>query len=335
MCVTFGVIDVLQTNFLNWISLDNAIPGMDGEKAALIVAESLEVDRVWNLPPGQLLDGFNQGPESDFKTAVLAEMLFAADQEAQQQNHQSSHTNLWALAMASLEKIALSPTASPMLWYEDIFWELAQGVRQDAPDETLDWLKRSLAHNLKFNGGDNGIPILRDLVDIYLEIGETEHGLNILTALLHHEPDDIWTYNLVAITFDRHGFFQLGIQATQRGLRLLDAKGDPEDLRSQLEECLEILQSSNSEEREADILPEVKQAFQTALELDFEAGKREPIADLCKQLIPDLERISVKSRLAPAQMPLPNREEIIQYLIPGAIATPKKKTRRRRRKRRR
>ncbi len=335
MCVTLGVIDVLQTNFLNEIGLDNEIPGIDREAAAVIVAESLEADRVWNLPPDQLLGGFNQGPESDFKTAVLAEMLFTADQEAQQQNRQNSQADFWALAMASLEKIALTPTASPLLWYEDIYWELAQDAGKDAPDETLDWLKRGLVHNLHFNAGNNGIPILRDLVDVYIANGELEHGLNMLTALLHQAPDDIWTYNLVAITFDKYGLDGLGIQATQRGLQLLDAKGDPEDLRPQLEDCLKDMQSNQSQDREADIPPGIKVAFRTALELDFDAGKRGPIADLCRELVPDLDRIIVKTRLNPAQIPLPDREKIIQHFIYGADATPKKKTRRGRRKRRR
>jgi tetratricopeptide (TPR) repeat protein len=335
MRMTLGVVDVLQTNFLNGISLDNEIPGMNRETAAVIVAESLEADRVWNLPPDKLLDGLNQGPESDFKTAVLAEMLFAAGQEAQQQNRQSSQVDFRAFAMASMEKIALTPTASPMLWYEDIFWELAQSVLKDDPDQTLDWFKRSLVHNLKFNDGNNGIPILRDLSNTYLEMGNLESGLNMLTALLHHEPDDIWTYNLAAITFDHYGLVRLGIQATQRGLQLLDAKGDPEDLRSQLEDSLKVLQSSKGQDREADILPEAKEAFQTALELDFDASKRGPIADICRELIPDLDHTFVKSKLTSAQFPLPNREEIIQYFTQGAVAAPKKKTRRRHRKRRR
>jgi hypothetical protein len=46
MCVTLGVIDDLQTLFFNGLSLVDAIPGIDGYKAAVIVAETLEADRV-------------------------------------------------------------------------------------------------------------------------------------------------------------------------------------------------------------------------------------------------------------------------------------------------
>lgn len=335
MCVTPGVIDVLQTNFLNGMRLENVVPGIDWETAAVIVAESLEADRVWNLPPDQLLSGFNLGPESDFKTAVLAEILFTADQDVEKQSRQNSKIDLWALAMASLEKIALSPTASPMLWYEDIFWELAVGARNDDPNEALDWFKRSLAHNLHFNAGDNGISILLDLVDIHILHRELEQGLDILTALLHHAPDDIWIYNFIAITFDQDGLVRLGIQATQRGLQLLDAEGDPEGLRSQLEEILKTMKSKQDQDREADIPPAVKQAFQSALALDFEAGTRGAVADLCRELVPDLDRTFVKSRLTPTQIPLPDREKTIQYFTGRAAVPPKKKTRRGRRKRRR
>jgi hypothetical protein len=334
MCVTLEVIDVLQTNFLNWISLDNEIPGMVEEKAAVIVAESLEADRIWNLPPDQPLSEFDSGPESDFKTAVLAEMLFAGEQEAQQQKRQNSQVDFWAMAMAHLEKIALTPTASPLLWYEDIYWELAENVRENSPDKALDWLKQGLAYNLHFNDGDNGILILRDLADIYLEKGELEHGLNMLTALLYHEPDDIWTYNLAAITFDQFHLPQLGLQATHRGLQLLDAKGDPEDLRPQLEDRLKDMQTNRNRERDADISAEVRQAFLSALKLDFDSGERGPVADLCHELVPDLDHIIVKTRLNTSQMPLPDREKIIQQITYGITPTPKKKTPRRRRKRR-
>jgi hypothetical protein len=130
MCVTPEVIDLLQTNFINGISLVDAIPGIDSNTAGVIVAESLEADRIWNLPPDQLLSGFNQGPESDFKSAVLAELLFEAAEVAHKEDRHDTEQNLWSVAMASLEKIARSLTASPLLWYEDIYFELAQNAQK-------------------------------------------------------------------------------------------------------------------------------------------------------------------------------------------------------------
>jgi hypothetical protein len=335
MCVTLGVIDELQTIFLNGSSLDNKIPGIDRNKAAVIVAESLEADRVLHLSTDQLLFGSNQGPVSDFKTAILAEILFLADQIDRQQNRYASQVNHWALAMASLEKIGHTPTASPLLWYEDIYWELAQVSRKDAPDEALNWLKRNLAHNLRFNSGNNGLEILRDLADIFLEKGEIEHGLHLLTVLLHNAPDNIWIYNQAAISFDQYGLAGLGVQATKRGLQLLDAKGDPEELQPQLEDCLQTMQSDRNQNHEADIPSEVKESFEAALKLDFDAGRQAPINNLCRELVPDLGHTFVKKRLTPAQFPLPDREKILQHFSPDAVKPLKKNTRRRRRKRRR
>jgi hypothetical protein len=328
MCVTPGVIDLLQTHFIKGISLVDAIPGMDGDTAAVIVAESLEADRVYNLPPDQLLTSFGQGPESDFKSAVLAEMLFgAADLSHEKEDHDSEH-KLWAIAMANLEKIARSPTASPLLWYEDIYLELAQGIQGDDPKEALNWHKRSLAHNLRFNEGNSGVQIIRDLVEAYLAKGELERGLSMLIALLHHAPDDIWTYNLMAISFSRFGLTQLGLQAIERGLQLIDVRGDEEHLRKQFEDCKTDMQDSMLRDREADVNPVVIGAFQDALQLDFDAGQPRPVADQCRELVPDLDRVPVKRPLTSAQMPLPDRVEILQLLSQSNTTSTRKKVRR-------
>jgi hypothetical protein len=332
MSVTYGVIDLLQTNFFNRISLVDAIPGMDGDTAAMIVAESLEADRVWNLPPDKLLAGYAQRPENDFKSAILAEILFETSDVAFKEKLQEAEGNYWALAMASLEQIARSPTASPLLWYEDIYFELAQGAQKDSPEESLDWHKRSLAHNLLFNEGESGVQILRDLAESHLFKGDLERGLRMLAALLHHTPDDIWTYNLMAITFDKLGLTQLGSQAIQRGLQLINAKGDEEQLRQQFENYMIAMQNSSLHGREADVSPRVIDIFQEALALDFDAGQRQPIIDLCRELVPDLDLIPVKSPLKPAQIPLPDPEETFQLLSRLVALPPKKRTHRGKRK---
>jgi tetratricopeptide (TPR) repeat protein len=332
MCVTPGVIDLLQTNFINRISLVDAIPGIDSDTAGVIVAESLEADRIWNLPPDQLLSGFNQGPESDFKSAVLAELLFEAAEVAHMEVRPDTGQNLWAVAMASLEKIARSLTASPLLWYEDIYFELAQAAQRDVPEEALDWLKRSLVHNLHFDEGSNGVQILRDLAESCLAKGELERGLQMLTALLNHAPEDVWTYNLIAISFDRFGLTKLGLQAIERGLQLIDLRGDEDRLRKQFEECRINMQNSTLRDREVDINPMVIDAFQESLNLDFDAGQPRPIAQLCLELVPDLDRITVKRPLTSAQMPLPDPRKTFQLLSQLKASTQKKRTRRRRRK---
>ena len=332
MCVTHGLIDVLQANFLNGIVLNHEVPHIDWETAAVMVAESLEADRVIILPPKQFLSGISQEPQSDFKTAQLVEVMFAIEEANQRQTPTEPQGSYRAIAMESLEMIALTPTASPLLWYEDIYMELAEVNQRNNPNKALDWYKRGLAHNLRFNDGNNGKPFLRDMADVYLDKGELDHGLALLTALINQSPDDIWIYNQMAITFDDYGLVRLGIQATQRGLHLLDAKGDPERIRSQLEEFLETLRASPNSDRQADLSLSVVQAFQGALELEFDTGKQSPIADLCQELVPDLDKIFVKRRLNPLEFPLPDREEVIRNFDLHSAVPAKKKTHRGRRK---
>jgi hypothetical protein len=185
---------------------------------------------------------------------------------------------------------------------------------------------------LHFDEGSNGVQILRDLAESCLAKGELERGLQMLTALLHHAPEDVWTYNLIAISFDRFGLTQIGEQAIQRGLQLLDAKGDKERLRQQFERCKIDMQNSSLRGREAEISPKYIDALQDALNLDFDAGQPRPIAQLCLELVPDLDRITVKRPLTSAQMPLPDSERALQLLSQLKVPTQKKRTRRRRRK---
>jgi len=312
MCVTTGLIDALQEAYFAERNLDEVVSHIDADFAALIVAETLEADRVWNLPPDRILSGKEDlSPMTDFKRAVLAEIFFSVSAMARDKLQDREQAAQWeGLAMAVLRECAESPTASPLLWYEDIFWELAQDARPNkfAPGdnlEALSWLKRDLVHSLRHNEGGNALIILRDLAEVYLGAGELDAGLSIFTTLLHHDPDDIWIYNVIAISFDDYGLTDLGAAATQRGLALLDARGDKEGLRNQLLESLERMRTAETHGREAEVAPDVLAALRAALALDFEAGQPRPLVDLCYAHVPDLDTVPVKRPLTTADLPLP------------------------------
>ena len=76
MCVSVNVIEALQQAFFDGRDLGRVVPDIDADKAAVIVAESLEADRVWNLPVERLLSDVNKGPMSDFKHVIIAEIAF-------------------------------------------------------------------------------------------------------------------------------------------------------------------------------------------------------------------------------------------------------------------
>lgn len=312
MCVTTGLIDALQEAYFAGRNLGEVVSHVDADFAALIVAETLEADRVWNLPPNRILSGKEDlWPMTDFKRAVLAEIFFSVSEMARDKLQDREQVAQWrGLAMAVLRDCAESPTASPLLWYEDIFWELAQDVRPNkfaSGDnlEALSWLKRDLVHSLRYDEGGNALNILRDLAEVYIAAGELDTGLSILTALLHHDPGDIWVYNSMAITFDHSGLTDLGAAAAQRGLALLDARGDEEELCGQLLEALERIRTAETHGREAVVTPDVLAALRAALTLDFDAGQPRPIAELCHVLVPDLDTVPVKRPLTTADLPLP------------------------------
>lgn len=203
-------------------------------------------------------------------------------------------------AWTALEQALNSPTASPMLWYEDIYFDVAQAYQTKGDQRAVELLKRGLAYNLHYNEGNNADGFLRDLAETYLGVGEFNQGLVMWAALLRNDPSDIWTYNVMALTFDRFGLVELGIEVTQRGLEVIEASGDPEGLYDQLSEALDRLQQSEKRGGEANADPAVLADFRMALALDVKAGQHRPVIELCRDLVPDLDRMPIKS---PPPMP--------------------------------
>lgn len=187
-----------------------------------------------------------------------------------------------------------------MLWYEDIYFDVGQEYRVKGDRHAVELMKRGLAHNLRYNEANNAMNFLRDLAETYLWVGELDQGLAMFAGLLRNDPADIWTYNVIAITFDRFGLTEVGAEATRRGLELIEAAGDPEKLRGQLLDALEDMRKSERRGREAGVDPAVLADLRAVLALDFDAGRLLPITELCRELVPDLDRVPVK---APPEMP--------------------------------
>ena len=299
------VIDQLQQDYFAGRDLGQSIPDLDADTAALIVAESLIADHSYQTLVSRLKGArLPPGPVSDFRYATQTELLFQVFQTARESGDKDAAGEWWAVAMASLEEALRSPTASPMLYYEDMFWEIAQAARGSSNQDSIYWLKCGLAHNLKYNDGDFVISLLRDLADVRIQSGDLDGGLRMLTALLHHDPADIWLYNTIASSFDDFGLTELGTRATLRGLSLLEARGDLEQLRPQLTDCLSRMRDSDQHGREVQVTPAVLDAFFAALELDFDAGQPRTPEDLCRELVLDLDQVPVKRPLTVADLPL-------------------------------
>jgi hypothetical protein len=305
--VTEDVIHKLQQDYFAGRDLGRSIPDLDETQAAIIVAESLEADRAWTTLPELLVEGKPLEPTpNDWTRATLAELFFTVEDEARTQANKKAQRDFRALAWAMLEDICKSPTASPMLWYEDIFFDVGQELRGRGEREALKFLKQALAHNLHHDGGSNAKFYLRDLAETCLWVDDLDAGLRILTGMLRNDPADVWTYNLMAITFDQFGLTEVGAEAAQRGLELVEATGDPEKLRDQLLDSLGDLRKSEQRGREAKVAPAVLAGLRAALALDFDAGEHRPIAELCSELVPDLDQVPVKRLPEKPDLPPPD-----------------------------
>ncbi len=315
MCVTVNVIDKLQRDYFAGRDLGRSIPGLSETEATVIVAESLEADRVLNLPPNKVFDGSFESlfdPVSDWPRAVMAEIFFATADFAREQGDEKGYYSFLSLAWATLEENLNSPVASPMLWYEDIFFDVGQELRGDGEPRAVDFFKRSLAHDLHFHDGMNADGILAELAETYLWVEDYDTGLAILAALLRDDPSNIWIYNLMSLTFDHFGLTEVGAEAARRGMELVEATGDPENLHDQLHNNLNDMEQSEQRGREAEVDPEVLDDLYDALHLDFEAGEHRSSVALYQELVPDLDQVPL---MRPPEKPdLPPPDVLIQRL---------------------
>jgi hypothetical protein len=304
--VTERLIHICRTDYEAGRSLDDSAPSLTGQQVAVIVAETLEADGLLDESPDTLMDHARNGTVSDWSLAILAELFFASAEDAGRQQEifaQSRRDAFTELAWDALENTLNSPSATPALWYEQIYFDVAQQYRLKHDAQAIDLLRRGLAHNLKFNTGNNAINFLRDLAETHLTLDQLEAGLNLYTALLHHDPADIWTYNAMAICFDQFGLAELGAAATQRGLALLRFQGDEHGLQQQLTDSLARMQTCERTGREAEADPATITALHAALTLEFAAGQPLPLAELCHKLVPELAGTPAKTPKTKANLP--------------------------------
>jgi tetratricopeptide (TPR) repeat protein len=300
--VSQRVIEKLRADYWAGLPLGQRIPGLDEVAAAIIVQDSLRADQLVMKPLEELLDSDLKGL-SDWELAVEAEFLFfvAASGTKQAKNippelSRLLETRAWAALEAALD----SPTASPMLWYGDMFFDVAQEYRLRGNRRAIDLLKRALAHDLRFDEGKNAAGMLRDLAEAHVELGDSDLGIGLFAQVLRNYPADIWTYNELAFLLDSPDLAELAIEATAKGLALIEATGDPEKLEEQLLEQLERLQANRQPGSTVKLDPNVLGEMRAALAMDFDAGSGLSAEELCRKLVPDLDRVPVKK---PPQMP--------------------------------
>jgi hypothetical protein len=169
---------------------------------------------------------------------------------------------------------------------------------------------------------------------LYAFVGKRTLHLHLRQIHLHSEhacaAHDRFFYSTVTLEIT-------GIEATRRGLDVLAVTDDPEGLHDQLLRSLDDLRQGENRGREVDVAPSVLADFRAVLALDLGAGLYRPITELCRELIPDLDQVSVKG---PPQAPdLPpqleqNRPPSAEKKHTQAKASQRAGRRRKRKKRR-
>jgi hypothetical protein len=139
-CIPVKAIHILQSDFLAGRDLGNSVPEFNANDAAVIVAESLEADIIWNLDTVEFLTGgIKKRRMSDFKRATVSEIFITLSDDAYHRGDKKDIKTLWALEKANLQELANTPTASPLLDYAEIYLNLSQN--------SIDSSNKGYSHN--------------------------------------------------------------------------------------------------------------------------------------------------------------------------------------------
>lgn len=296
--VSDSIIDEVQRAHREGGDLYRVAPWLAYDVKRTILAVTLDADRVAKLPLHRLLgDEAALGPMTDFKRAVVADLFANLPPAARAR---ATDAVLDEQGMSLLRDAGRSPTACPTLRYEPLYRDLAEAALLSGDDadrvEALAWLKRALANNLRVEKGEDAVNSLIDLASAYLQLGDLDQGLTILTRLLERDPADIWVYRFMATGFGVVGLGALGLRAAARGIELVDDEAD-EELHDELLMAQFELQAVPDRGRDAEISPAVLSAFDAALALSPDAGGHQPPAALCEALVPGLAEVPVKAPL--------------------------------------
>jgi len=103
-CVPVKTIHKLQSDFLAGRDLGISVPEISTNDAAVIVAESLEADIIWNRNTVEVLTGgIKKRRMSDFKRAAVSEIFITLSDDAYSKGNKKDIKTLWALEKANLE----------------------------------------------------------------------------------------------------------------------------------------------------------------------------------------------------------------------------------------
>jgi len=206
-------------------------------------------------------------------------------------------------SFATLDAVLDSPLASPMIWYEDVYFIVARHRRQARDPKALDVLVRALAHNLRFGRGAYAKGLLIELAEAEWMVGDVDRGLYVILALLRDDPGHPAAYHSLATGFLHHGLPELARAAGLRGLELAAHHRRGVRLRTELEPALRAMADVQVADRTSEANPRLLRDLEEALVLDLGAGARRPVAALCSDVVPSLGEVPTKREVTAADLP--------------------------------
>jgi hypothetical protein len=169
-------------------------------------------------------------------------------------------------AMAVTELILGSPQMGT-LDYDMLYLDIIGYYRwKDDFPAALWWAYAFIAFGEQHENSLNRANHIRDLAEIYLEAGDLNTGLALITRLAQASPDDIWNFNTLSFALTRAGLLGLALEVLDRALALT-AKNDLEHLKKQLADKRREVEERlpGTPDRSDEISPEVLADFRAAL----------------------------------------------------------------------
>lgn len=284
-----GVLDLCVKAVIAEDALDHVIPGFSRREVALVARDALEGIEVRDAIRDRLMIRETRG--GDWALAVLAELRFFASSTLRKSGKEALSKEVYDLGLAALEDAAASADRSPIVFYEDIFFEAAQSLVRRGDRRGITRQIECVAESLQDEEAANTLNAMRDLAMFYMDLGEHRTGLALLAALQRHDPSDPWGYNAIAIRIPRHGLPSIAKLAAERALDLVRRNGDPERLTEQLREVVEETGSKvDDSHAPADAIDDLRDA----LHADFDAVSAESRAQLARRLVPEVATARVK-----------------------------------------
>ncbi len=268
--------------------LSRVIKGKDERWVQMVYEASAEAERVVDrflcLSAREMVAYPLEGL-SDFTLAALHDVIMESDIEGETDPLTRRQNEM-------LVAILHSPTASPMV---DYGWIFMDAVQYHVPDnlglDPVEMLKRSLAHDLRHNQGDQSVSILQHMASVLIESDEPVRAIDIHTAILRRYPGRFDSYCDFALDLAKAGYRDAAVTVASRGLSVSRHQPAGHDAASDLEFHMGLWRSA------ADARESLPCQLQEKLEVAL-SGKSPSSPDneqLIRELVPDLDELPVKA----------------------------------------